>query len=541
MIARLAAAAVLLVPIATAAPFDGLPVKAPSAVGMSAERLAAIDRVVTRGITAGGYPGAAVVVGRKGAAVWEKGFGSLKWTSGSARVSPAETVYDLASVTKVVGTTTAIMVLFDEGKVQLDAPVSRYVPEFSGGLKDGVTVRHLLTHRSGLPAGRDLWRDARTAADARRLAIATPVYCQPGACFEYSDLGADVLGWVAEAASGQPLDQFLSERVFQPLGMTQTTFRPSEAVRARIAPTELTPPRGYPLQGEVHDENAYALGGVAGHAGLFSTAGDIAVFAQLMLNGGSYNGVRVVSDSTVRLFTRRTAGTRALGWDTCAGNGGCGQYLSERAYGHTGYTGTSLWIDPDREMFVVLLTNRVHAARARRPAKVISDVRADLSDAAALAVMDGPSEVLAMPAYFRADRAEGWNSAERREVRRSRSARGSRSAPARAARERAARAKKGARGKAGSKASAAKSGRAAKSAAKGSSKATSKLRSQSSNARERVAGTRAASSRAAKQRTASDKTRVVAKGGKARGSANGSAAKSKSGAAGRTASGKRRR
>ena len=512
MIARFAAAAALIIPVATAAPFDGLPAKAPSAVGMSAERLAAIDRVVTRGINAGGYPGAAVVVGRKGAAVWEKGFGSLKWSS-SARVSPAETIYDLASVSKVVGTTTAIMVLYDQGKIALDDPVSRYLPEFSGGLKDRVTIRHLLTHRSGLPAGRDLWRDARTPAEAKRLAISTPVYCQPGACFEYSDLGADVLGWVAEEVSEQPLDQFLAERVFEPLGMSQTTYRPSAALRARIAPTELTPPRGYPLQGEVHDENAYALGGVAGHAGLFSTAGDIAVFAQLMLNGGSYNGVRVVSDSTVRLFTRRTAGTRALGWDTCAGNGGCGQYLSERAFGHTGYTGTSLWIDPDREMFVVLLTNRVHAARARRPAKVISDVRADLSDAAALAVMDGPSEVLAMPAFFRADRAEGWNGAERREVRRSRSARGSRSARARAAAKgRAAKTGKSsasAKGKssAKSKAGASKS-RSGRSAAKASGKrASSKLRAQSSNARERVAGRSKAAAK-----TKSVVKRSVAKG-----------------------------
>jgi CubicO group peptidase (beta-lactamase class C family) len=494
VIARLFAAAALVIPAATAVPSDGLPLKAPSAVGMSAERLAAIDRVVTRGIKAGGYPGAAVVVGRKGAAVWEKGFGSLKWTSGSAAVSAEQTIYDLASVSKVVGTTTAVMVLVDEGKIHLDDPVSRYLPEFSGGLKDQVTIRHLLTHRSGLPAGRDLWRDARTPADAKRVAISTPVYCRPGVCFEYSDLGADVLGWVAEAAAGQPLDEFLSERVFQPLGMKETTYRPSAALRARIAPTEVTPPRGYPLQGEVHDENADVLGGVAGHAGLFSTAADLAVFAQLMLNGGEYNGVRVVSDSTVRLFTRRAAGTRALGWDTCAGNGGCGQYLSERAYGHTGYTGTSLWIDPDREMFVVLLTNRVHAARARRPAKVISDVRADLSDAAALAVMDGPSEVLAMPAYFRADRAEGWNGSERREsARRSRSARGSRSARARAA----------------------KKGRAAKKSAakaRSSSKSRSaKLRSQSSNARDRVASGRTSKKSVAKKGSAVKRSSVIQK------------------------------
>ena len=170
--------------------------------------------------------------------------------------------------------------------------------------------------------------------------------------------------------------------------MTDTHFRPDASLRGRIAPTELTPPRGYPLRGEVHDENAYALGGVAGHAGLFSTASDLAVFAQMLLNGGTYNGTRIVADSTVKLFTRRAAGTRALGWDTCGGHGSCGKYLGANAYGHTGFTGTSLWIDPDREMFVVLLTNRVHAARARRPAKVISDVRADLADAAALAVTD---------------------------------------------------------------------------------------------------------------------------------------------------------
>jgi hypothetical protein len=151
------------------------------------------------------------------------------------------------------------------------------------------------------------------------------------------------------------------------------------------------------------------MGGAAGHAGLFSTASDLSVFAQMMLNGGTYNGVRLIADSTVALFTRRAAGHRALGWDTPTGEYGSGQYLSDRAYGHTGYTGTSIWIDPDREMFVILLTNRVHAAKALRPVRVIADVRSDLSDAAALAVMDMPGGALAMPAEFRADRAAGWN------------------------------------------------------------------------------------------------------------------------------------
>jgi CubicO group peptidase (beta-lactamase class C family) len=401
----------LLVSALTIATSDGggLPVKTPRAVGMSSERLAKIDHVVERGISAGGYPGAAVVVGRRGAAVWEKGFGKLSWEKGSAPVVASRTIYDLASLTKVVGTTTAVMVLYDEGKIRLDDPVSVYVPEFSGGDKDRVTIRMLLEHRSGLPAGRDLWRIAHTPEEARAAVISTPLGCEPGRCYEYSDLGADMLGFVVEAASGERLDHFLDERVFQPLGMTDTFFRPADSLKARVAPTEVTPPRGYPLQGEVHDENAYALGGVAGHAGLFSTAADLAVFAQMMLNGGEYNGTRLIADSTVALFTKRAAGTRALGWDTCAGSGGCGQYLGEDAYGHTGFTGTSLWLDPDRDMFVVLLTNRVHEARARRPAKVISDVRADLADAAALAVTDYGDGPMAMPARFRADRAVDWN------------------------------------------------------------------------------------------------------------------------------------
>jgi CubicO group peptidase (beta-lactamase class C family) len=387
----------------------GLPVKAPRSVGMSAARLAKIDHVVMRGIQAGGYPGAAVVVGRKGAAVWQKGFGRLDWMSESETVNPTQSIYDLASLTKVVGTTTALMILFDQGKIHLDDPVSKYIPEFSGGEKDLVTLRLLLEHRSGLPAGRDLWRIAHSPDEARQAVIETPLVYHPDEYYEYSDLGADMLGFVVEAASGQRLDQFLADHVWKPLGMEDTYFKPADSLRDRIAPTEVNPPRGYPLRGEVHDENAFALGGIAGHAGLFSTASDLSVFAQMMLNGGEYGGTRLISDSTVALFTTRAARTRALGWDTCAGDGSCGKYLSERAYGHTGFTGTSLWIDPDRDMFVILLTNRVHAARARRPAKVIADVRADLSDAAALAVFDYGDGLLEMPAKFRADRAIGWN------------------------------------------------------------------------------------------------------------------------------------
>ncbi|MDQ6612674.1 MAG: serine hydrolase [Gemmatimonadota bacterium] len=421
---------------ATAArtPSNGLPVRAPAAVGMSAARLGTIDRVVQRGIEAGGYPGAAVVVGRKGFSVWAKGFGALDWTPKGLAVSAEHSIYDLASLTKVIATTTAIMVLYDEGKVSLDTPVSHYIPSFSGGLKDQVTVRHLLEHRAGLPAGNELWRHSRTPEEARESVLASKIGCTPGVCYEYSDLGADILGFVAEAASGTTLDRFLAEKVYGPLGMNDTHFKPNALDAFRTAPTEIAPPRGYPLRGEVHDENAYALGGVAGHAGLFSTANDLSIFAQMLLDNGQYNGVRVVADTTVALFTRRTEkGTRALGWDTCDGNGGCGQYLSARAFGHTGFTGTSIWIDPDRQMFVILLTNRVHAAKAKRPSKVIADVRSDLADAAALAVMDDPGGVLAMPATFRADVAEDWNRPLRARRTSAKSARARKAAATRAA------------------------------------------------------------------------------------------------------------
>ena len=227
----------------------GLPTKAPRAVGMSEARLAKIDVLVQKGISAGGYPGAAVVVGRRGAAVWEKGFGKLSWERGAAKVDADKTIYDLASLTKVVATTTAIMILYDEGKVGLDDPVSKFIPEFSGGAKDRVTIRQLLEHRSGLPAGRNLWKTAQTPAEAREQVIATPLYCAPGQCYDYSDLGGDMLGFVVEAASGEPLDQFLETRVWEPLGMTDTHFRPADSLRYRIAPTEPSSRRGYALRG----------------------------------------------------------------------------------------------------------------------------------------------------------------------------------------------------------------------------------------------------------------------------------------------------
>ena len=367
----------------------GLPCAIPLDVQIASDRLASIDVVVKQGLAEGGYPGAAVVIGRRGGVVLERGYGRVSWAPDADPVHPDTTLYDLASLTKVVATTAAAMVLYDQGRLDLDAPVRRYVPAFTGGGRDRVTVRHLLNHRSGLPAGRDLWRTARSPIAARRLVLRTPLDAPAGARYEYSDLGADVLGFVVEAAARQPLDRFVRTRVYEPLGMRHTGFRLTRLQRRRAAPTELTPPRGYPIRGEVHDENAHALGGVAGHAGLFSTASDLSIFAQTLLNGGQYNGVRVFSDSAVRLFTQTTTGWRALGWETCGGSGSCGQHLARTAYGHTGFTGTSFWIDPSREMFVIVLSNWVHGGVGHRPTRwVLADVRADVADIAALSVTD---------------------------------------------------------------------------------------------------------------------------------------------------------
>jgi len=381
----------------------------PAEVGMDADRLVLIDRAVKQGLAAGGFPGAAVVVGRGGAIVWEKGYGSSDWGFGLPTVDARSTLYDVASLTKVVATSAAAMVLYDRGKLKLDAPVGRYLPEFRRGDKAKVTVRDLLTHRSGLPAGRDL-RSAHNARQARRLVLETPLDAEPGSRSEYSDVGADVLGFVVEAVAGERLDQFVSRTIYRRLGLRNTLFLPGRDRRSRVAPTENYPPRGYPLRGEVHDEAAYALGGVAGHAGLFATASDLAVFAQMMLNGGTYNGVRIVSDTTVARFTERTAGSRALGWDTCIGGGSCGFHLGPRAFGHTGYTGTSLWIDPERQTFVIVLTNWVHAAPSARvaPIAVLADVRSDIADIAALSIVDGATGPLPMPDRLRSDRQIGW-------------------------------------------------------------------------------------------------------------------------------------
>ena len=306
----------------------------------------------------------------------------------------ATTIYDLASLTKVVGLATAAMLAVDDGKLDLDAPVQRYVPGFAGPGKERVTVRMLLAHTSGLPGWRPLFREVATRDEALALADSTPLDSAPGTAEIYSDLGAIVLTQVIEAVYHQRLDSLLEQRVLQPLLMTSTRYLPSPAWRDRIAPTELDPWRGRVLRGEVHDENAALMDGVSGHAGLFGSAEDLLTFAEWMLGqahgrtGGRSKHSHQPSDrptvrpSVLGEFTRRQnlvpGSSRALGWDTPTPTGSAGTMLSPSSFGHTGFTGTSLWIDPEHRVAIVLLSNRVNPTRAHARWTPVRGAIADL-------------------------------------------------------------------------------------------------------------------------------------------------------------------
>lgn len=337
-------------------------------------------RVLDRALADSAFPGAIAVVGTRDGGVTAYAVGRIDWPPQSP--PPDErTLWDLASLTKVVGMTTAMMQLVEQDRVELDAPVVRYIPEFAGPGKERVTIRHLLTHSSGLPSWRPLYKEAATADTAQSVVFATPLDTVPGARMVYSDLGAILLGKVVERVSGESLDAYLSRHVFGPLGMTSTMYRPDASLRGRIAPTEFDPWRQRKIHGEVHDENAFMLGGVSGHAGLFSTAGDLARFARMMLAGGTLDGVRVLRASTIAQFTAVQdpgLSPRALGWETPSGRNSAGTRMSARAFGHTGFTGTSLWMDPEAGVFVILLSNRVNPSRQNTR---IGLVRTALADA----------------------------------------------------------------------------------------------------------------------------------------------------------------
>lgn len=353
----------------------------PQAAGFRPDAMQEVDTVVRSFIDRKAFPGAVVAVGRQGKLVHLQSFGKLSYAADAAPVT-AETLYDLASLTKVIATTTMTMILVDEGRLDLDKAVQDFLPRFRGEGKEQVTVRHLLTHSAGIDWWAPLYEELEGQDAYVERIQAMPLVYEPGTESLYSDLGIILLGEILERVAGEQLETFVRRRVFEPLGMEDTMYRPAAELRERIAPTEKDPWRGRVVRGEVHDENAFALGGVAPHAGLFGTAGDLARFAQMIMNGGVFEHHRIVSRETVERFTRPAGvpeSTRALGWDTKSPEGSsAGDLFSPDSFGHTGFTGTSLWIDPERELFVILLTNRVHPTRENQ---LIREARPAVADA----------------------------------------------------------------------------------------------------------------------------------------------------------------
>jgi CubicO group peptidase (beta-lactamase class C family) len=306
------------------------------------------------------FPAASVAITHRGNLVGLKSFGRFTYEADSPEATTAN-AFDLASVTKVVATTSMAMILYERGLLDLDLPVVAVLAEFAGEdpRRDAVTLRMLLAHSSGLPAYEKLFLRARTKDELLSAAFATPLAADPGAKAEYSDIGFIILGVALERIAQEPLDRFCQQEIFGPLAMTHTAFNPPSVGRPSIPPTANDQFfRHRIIQGEVQDENASVLGGVAGHAGLFASAENIAIFAHTMLAGGP----PILRPETLSLFTRREASppatSRALGWDTPSSPSQSGKYFSANSFGHLGYTGTSLWIDPERQLSISLLTNR---------------------------------------------------------------------------------------------------------------------------------------------------------------------------------------
>jgi CubicO group peptidase (beta-lactamase class C family) len=357
----------------------------PRSVGMEARGLAALDSLLLGAVADSASPGLAIAVGRHGRLVRLRGYGKLDWGADALPATPAS-IWDLASLTKVTATTTAAMILAEAGRLDLDAPVVSYLPwwDAGDGRKSRVTVRQLLLHRGGLPPFVRFYEAVEGKEAFRDTIGGLALEYEPGDSTVYSDIGMMTVGFIVEEVTGTGLDRFVARRVWDRLGMQDTGFNPDPALLPRIAPTEVDDYYRFThVHGVVHDENAYAVGGVSGHAGLFSSARDLAVFAQTLLSGGIAGAcdgeagsgvpcsaprsgpVRIVAPTTVELFTRRYDGSasRAMGWDTPAEGSSSGDYLSPRAFGHTGFTGTSLWVDPELDLFVVLLTSRTNPTR----------------------------------------------------------------------------------------------------------------------------------------------------------------------------------
>jgi serine-type D-Ala-D-Ala carboxypeptidase len=349
------------------------------------ERFKRAFELLQAGIEQKAFPGASVAIAERGKLVALKGLGRFTYDNKAPIVTP-QTVYDLASLTKVLATTTACMILHERGELGLERGVAEVLPEFGGSDKrrSQVTFRMLLAHSSGLPAYVRLFETANNRAELLAQALQVPLACDPGSHAEYSDIGFILLGAALERITSEPLEEFCEREIFAKLGMTFATYRPPFAWMPLIPPSE--DDRGFRhcvVRARVHDENAWVMGGVAGHAGCFATAYDVATLAQCMLNGGA----PLLHAHTVELFTRREASppgtSQALGWDTPSPPSQSGKYFSTHSYGHLGYTGTSLWNDPERQLSVTLLTNRTWP---RRSSQAIKQIRPAFHDAVVEAI-----------------------------------------------------------------------------------------------------------------------------------------------------------
>ena len=343
------------------------------------EQFARTFNVVREGIAAQAFPGTACAVVHRAKLIALKGLGRFTYDADSREVS-GNTIYDLASVTKVVATTPVCMLLYERSLIELEAPVAQFVPEFVRGHHDQrrqqVMIRMLLAHSSGLPAYVRLFEQLQGRQEIIEAACRVPLVHSPMTRAEYSDIGFIILGEALSRVAGERLDRFCAREIFEPLAMSHTSFCPTAEWQTAIPPTELL--RGRAMQGEVNDENASAMGGVAGHAGVFGPADDLARFANCMLGGGA----PLFKAGTVGRFTTRESqppGTsRALGWDTPGTPSQSGKYLSPNSYGHLGFTGTSLWIDPEKQLAIVMLTNRTWPDRR---SQLIKEFRPRFHDA----------------------------------------------------------------------------------------------------------------------------------------------------------------
>lgn len=370
-------------------PLQTLARTSPSEAGMRGDLNDELDSLMKVALAEGVAPGASLAVGRHGRIVHVAGYGRLDTAHASGAVDE-NSIFDMASLTKVIASTTAAMILEEQGLLDLERTAASYLPGFDAPDKATITVRQLLEHRGGLEAFAALYRDTRGREEYLAKINSRPARSAPGTEMVYSDWDLILLQLIIERITGQTLDEFTTGRIFAPLGMTSTMFNPDSATYwSRVAATEIDSARGGVVSGKVHDENANAIGGVAGHAGLFSSARDLAIFAQMMLNGGTYGGARIVRPETLARWTapQSRLSSRALGWDTPSRNSSAGRYFSPRSFGHTGFTGTSIWIDPERGLFVILLTNRVNPTRENQRHVPL---RRAVADAAQGAILDAP-------------------------------------------------------------------------------------------------------------------------------------------------------